>query len=158
MNGRHRAGRQNGALNALLPAVFTESPNVLKVAKLRLVDCRLGADRQRVADLRDNDSDLAGRNLHHRQARNRIEGPKLEPQTRWQQRGLISGLALKGDRTAMVQLFPTDPLADESDLGRSNGPQGLPVNEQDRNGGYRQKSKCCEQPEYLVHCVAPSGP
>jgi len=156
MNGRHRAGRQNGALNALLPAVFTESPNVLKVAKLRLVDRRLGADRQCVADLRDNDSDLAGRNLHHRQTRDRIEGPKLESQTGRQQCCLISGLALEGDRTTMVQLFPTEPLADESDLGRSNGPQRLPSNGQDRDGSYGPR-KCRDQPEYLVHSGAPPG-
>ena len=82
---RHGAGWQHGALHALLAAVAHECTDILEAAKIRLVNARLRTDGQRVTDLRNNDADLSGGDLHQRMTRDRVQGPQLEPQSRRQQ-------------------------------------------------------------------------
>src|SRR5258708_13966123 len=120
------AGGSTGALDPLLAAVLDEDADVPEVDELRLVERRLGTDRQRSADLRDDDADLARRNLHHRMARHRVDRPQLEPQAGHQEDSLIPGLAGERDRVALVQLFQAETFADKTDFGGTDGPQRTP--------------------------------
>ena len=84
---RHqRARREHRPLHALLAAAVDELAQVREVAELGLVDAALRADRQRRADLRDHDADLARRHLHPRVLLHREDRPELDAQARHQQR------------------------------------------------------------------------
>jgi hypothetical protein len=120
------AGREDRALHALLPAIVHEGGEILEVGERRLIDRGLGADRQRRARLRDDDADLAGRDLHHRVARHRKDRPELEPQPGAEQLGLISGFTAKCHRAAAVEVAQAEALANEADLGRADGPERSP--------------------------------
>jgi hypothetical protein len=114
-----RAGREHRALHALLPAGLHEPADVGETGEGRLVDRRLGADRQRLADLRDHDADLPGRHLDPRVLRHGVDQDELDPQPRHQQVGLVAGLALERDRVVARQLS-ADPLADQPHFGRAD--------------------------------------
>ncbi len=128
MDRRHGARRQHRALHAFLTAIGHEGADVLEAAELRLVDGRLGANRQRLADLGNDDADLPGGNLHERMPRHRVPGPELKAEARRQQVGLVAGCAVEGDWAAAVDPFPTDALADEADLGGADHPERLHPN------------------------------
>ena len=61
---RRRAGREHRPLDTLLAAVVEERPHVGEVPELGLVHRRLGAGRERAADLGDHQADAARRDLH----------------------------------------------------------------------------------------------
>ena len=133
MDRRERAGRQHRPLHALLSVFLDEHAEVGEVAELGFVDRRLGADRERFADLRDHDADLTGRHLHPRMFRHRKDQPQLEAQPRHQQFGLIAGFAAERQRVVAGQLRAESP-PDQSDLGRPDAVDGAQTNGGDRRG------------------------
>ena len=82
VNRDERARRQHGALDAFLAAVVHERAEIGEVAELGPIDGRLGACGQALADLRDDDTDLARRNLHPRIEGDGVVRPQLEPDAR----------------------------------------------------------------------------
>jgi hypothetical protein len=142
MNWHDRAGRQHGALHALLSALRHEGRNVLEIAELRLVDAGLGAHRHRVAHLRDDDADLICRNLHHRMARDVVERPQFELQSRMQQLRLIAGLAVERDRIAAGEFAHAEAFAHETHFRRSDVPRrSHQDDEEDDRHGDKQRFK-----------------
>src|SRR5262249_21726705 len=98
--------------------------HIAEVAEGRAVLGALGADRQMIADLRDHDADLAGRNLHPRVLVDPVDRPEPEPPTRHHEIRLITRLAREGDDVARVELR-AEPLDRQTDFGRSDVGQRL---------------------------------
>jgi hypothetical protein len=124
VDGHEGARRQDGPLDAVLPAV-EERLEAGEVAEARAVGGALGADRQRLADLGDHDADLTGRDLHPRVPLDRVDRPQVEPQPRHQQLGLVAGLTPERDGVVAVELAERDLLGDEADLRRPDAVHGL---------------------------------
>ena len=100
---RGGARGQDRALHAPLAAVGQEGADVGEAAELGLVDGRLGAGRQRRADLGDDQADVVGRHLHPGVALDLEDRPQLEAQARHQQVGLVAGLAVQGDELVALR-------------------------------------------------------
>ena len=83
---------------------------------------RLGADRQRSANLGHDHADLAGPNLDPGVLLHGIEQPQLEMPARHQEIGLVAGLAAEGDRVVVGKFSEGEPLRDQPDLGRTDDP------------------------------------
>src|SRR6266851_558038 len=66
MNWQQGTRRQDRALNTLLPAILNEAANIGEIAELLAIGRRFRAHRKRPANLRDYDTDFAGRNLNPR--------------------------------------------------------------------------------------------
>ena len=124
MDRHERSRRQHRPLHTLLTTVGQERAEVAEVAERLAVLGALRTDRDRVADLGDDDAEFAGRHLHPRVLGDRVHRPQLEPQTGHEQRGLIAGLPVQGDRVAVREAAPREPLVDESDLGRADDSEG----------------------------------
>jgi hypothetical protein len=123
MDRGHGAGGQHRTLSTLLAAPGHECAHVLEIAEFRLVLGRLGADGKGISDLRDDDADLAGGNLHDRMTRDGKERPQLEAQPGGEQIGLIARLAVEGDRAAAPQPLETEALPHQADFGRADVPE-----------------------------------
>jgi hypothetical protein len=104
MNRHERAGRQSGPLDTLLSAVLDERAKVRKVGKLFAVNGRLCTDGQRLADLRDDDTDFARRHLDPRILFDGIERPEFPAQAGRQKVGLVSRLTVECDRIVFRKL------------------------------------------------------
>jgi hypothetical protein len=123
MDRGHGAGGQHRTLSTLLAAPGHECAHVLEIAEFRLVLGRLGADGKGISDLRDDDADLAGGNLHDRMTRDGKERPQLEAQPGGEQIGLIACLAVESDRAAAPQPLETEALPHQADFGRADVPE-----------------------------------
>ena len=118
--GNNVPGVSTGRCTPFCPPPSMNVSSVGEVLELRLVDRALGADRQRRADLRDHDADLARGHLHPRELLHAEDRPQLEPQPGREQLGLEAGLAVERDRVVGGQLLEREPLLDEPDLDRSD--------------------------------------
>ena len=139
MHRHEAAGRQHGALHALLSAGLEPRAEVGDQVQLAQRFGRLGADRQRPAHLRHHDADLAGPDLHPRVLFHGVEEPELPMPARHQQIGLIAGLALEGDGVVVGEFSDREPLGDQPHLGRTDdADRGNHQNHRNRDDG-RQK-------------------
>ena len=120
VDGRERAGRQHLALHAFLAPALHERTEAGEVPELFSIDGRLGAGGKRLADLGDDDTDLAGRYLHPRVADHRVGGPQLEADAGHEQLGLVAGFARKRDRHVGRVVPRGHALDHEPDLGRAD--------------------------------------
>jgi hypothetical protein len=118
VDGREGARRQHRALNSFLSPAAHERAKVGEVAEVGPVHGRLGPRRQRLADLRDDDSDLAGGHLDPWVPDDLVGRPELEPDARHQQVCLVARLALERDRGVGSVVGRRDPLDDQADLRR----------------------------------------
>src|SRR5207237_10496598 len=105
MDREQRARRQHRALHTLLAALGDEVREVREVLELKLVLGALGADGQWRTHLRDDHTDLAGRDLHPRELLHAEDRPELEPKPRREELGLISGLTMERDRVVLRQFL-----------------------------------------------------
>jgi hypothetical protein len=160
VDGGDGARRQHRALHTLLAAGGDEALQVLEIAEVRLVDRRLGPDRQRGADLGDHHADQAGGDLHHRMAGDGVERPELEAQARHQEARLVAGFAVEGDRP-LALLAAAEALAHQAHLGRPDGPEAAEEDEDryDREGVDERlrKPELGEPGKDISHGVAPIG-
>ena len=120
VDGRKRAGREHRSLDPLLAAAGEKRPQVGEVAELRPVHRGFGAGRQRFADLRDDDADLARRNLDPRVPQDHVCRPELETDSRHEQFGLPAGFPGERDRGVGRVVPPRGPLDDQPDFGRAD--------------------------------------
>ena len=120
MHRHEAAGRQHGALHALLSAGLQPGAQVGDQVQLADRLGRLGADRQRLADLGHDHADLAGPNLHPGMLLHGIDQPQLEMPAGHQEIGLVAGLAAEGDRVVVGKFPEGEPLRDQPDLGRTD--------------------------------------
>jgi len=123
MDRLQRARREHRALHALLAAVLHEGPQGAELPELGLVDGGLGADGQGLAHLRDDDADLARRDLNPRELLDREDRPELPAQARHEELGLISRLAAERDRIVLRELPEAEAFRDEADLRRPDAVQ-----------------------------------
>ena len=130
---QRRARGQHRALHAALAAVLEERADAAEVAELGLVDGRLGAGRQRAADLGDDEADAVGRHLHPVEALDAVDRPELDAQAGHQQVGLVAGLALEGDELLLAELG-AEALGHQADLRRPDAVQALQHHEQHEQG------------------------
>ena len=136
MNRSQSAWRQDGPLNAFLafdlaavrPAhPADEEAEVGEVPERWGIDCRLGADGQRPANLRDHHANLSGLHLDPGMFGHRIEREETEAQAGHEEAGLIAGLSTKGDRVVARQL-PAESLPNQPHLSRTDAVKRHPKN------------------------------
>ncbi len=120
MHRHEAAGRQHGALHALLSAGLQPRAEIGDQVERAQRFGRLGADGQGPAHLRHHDADLAGPHLHPRVLFHVVEGPEFPTPARHQQIGLIAGLALEGDGVVVGEFSARKPLGDQPHLGRTD--------------------------------------
>lgn len=133
---RSRARREHRSLDAALAAVVEEGADRREVAEVRAVHAGLGAGRQGLADLGDDEPDVVRRHLHPVEALDVVDRPELEAQAGHQEVGLVARFALAGQQLVPVELA-ADALGDQADLGGADGVQALEQHEQPeqhRNG------------------------
>ena len=149
MDRRQGSGGQHRPLDALLAALLDETPQAREVAELRLVDGRLGADRQRRPDLADDHADLARRHLDPRVLLHPVQHPELPAQTGHQQVRLVAGLALEGDEVVLGQFLEREPFDDQPDLGRPDH------SDRRQNDEHQQERRQAPPPPGTVPCLSP---
>jgi hypothetical protein len=120
VDGHQRPRGQHRALHTLLPVEVEEGLERREVAELVLEDRRLGADGERVADLRDDDADLSRGDLHPRELLHGVDGPQPQPQPRHEELGLVAGLAVERDGVVLGELLDGEALVDQADLRRTD--------------------------------------
>jgi len=155
VNGRERTRRQHRPLHTLLSAILNETPQVGKIAELRLVHRRLCANGQGVADLSNDHADLPGRHLYPRMLCNGAGQKELEAETGHQHFRLISRLSKKRQGVVAGQLG-AESLADQPDLRRTNA---VDRQEQERQGGgrYNKNNECLNTGYHRKKLLYPLG-
>ncbi len=124
MQRHDRARREHRTLHTLLSAAGDERADVGELSEFSLVDPGLPAGRKRRADLRHDQTDLAGRNLHPRVLLDTVDGPEAERDTGHQQVGLIAGFPRERHRTGAF-LLPSPAFDHQADFVGTEPDDGL---------------------------------
>ncbi len=152
VNRQQRSRGKQRALHTLLPAAIDERVDVRVVTELGLVDTALVTDRQLLADLGDDHTDLTGGYLHPRELLHTEDRPQLEPQTRHQELRLVTRLALEGDRVVVCELAEPEPLGHQPDLGRADRLDRFQQTDSNQN---HDDSDKCQYDDHVLPLPAP---
>src|SRR3989475_2890843 len=113
-------GGSTGRWTPFWPPPVRNARRSVKLPNSGPVHRGFGAGRQRFADLRDDDADLARRNLDPRVPQDHVCRPELETDSRHEQFGLPAGFPGERDRDVGRVVPPRGPLADQPAFGRAD--------------------------------------
>ena len=123
MQRHDRSWREHGTLDALLATAFEKRPDVRELAERRFVDAGFPSGRQRRANLRDDQADLTGRDLHPRVLFHPVRRPETDCDAGHQEISLIPRFTIERHRP-VIGAGSSPPLDHQADFVRSDAMDG----------------------------------